>query len=116
MALIQLGESKRGIKQWAVKHWLTYAEVCTLMKRELRCLQDEDLSLTLGQLVESKRGIVTVATEAFALAGMMPFIYVEICTVIEYGPRRWFNIWNLMDLATYFLQVHAVFAFHFVDV
>lgn len=63
--------------------------------------------MTLAQLVETKRGIVTVATEAFALAGMMPFIYIEICTVLEYGPRRWFNIWNLMDLATYFLQVHA---------
>jgi len=25
--------------------------------------------------------------------------------VLEYGPKRWLSIWNLMDLATYFLQV-----------
>ena len=67
--------------------------------------QDEDLSLSLGELVETKRGIVTVTTEALALTGMMPFIYIEVCTVIEYGPQRWLSIWNLMDLATYFLQV-----------
>ena len=72
-------------------------------------VQDEDLSLTLGELVETKRGIITVATEASALAGMLPFIYIEICTVIEYGPSRWLSIWNLMDLATYFLQVEQSF-------
>ncbi len=68
-------------------------------------IQDEDLSLTLSQLVETKRGIITVACEALALLGMTPFIYIEICTVLEYGPKRWLSIWNLMDLATYFLQV-----------
>ncbi len=68
-------------------------------------LQDEDLSLTLPQLVETKRGVITVASEALALLGMTPFIYIEICTVLEYGPKRWLSIWNLMDLATYFLQV-----------
>ena len=68
-------------------------------------LQDEDLSLTLSQLVETKRGVITVVSEALALLGMTPFIYIEICTVLEYGPKRWLSIWNLMDLATYFLQV-----------
>ena len=68
-------------------------------------IQDEDLSMTLSQLVETKRGIITVASEALALLGMTPFIYIEICTVLEYGPKRWLSIWNLMDLATYFLQV-----------
>ena len=33
----------------------------------LVCLQDEDLCLTLDQLLQPNRGIVTVATEAFAL-------------------------------------------------
>ena len=61
--------------------------------------------MTLSQLVETKRGIITVASEALALLGMTPFIYIEICTVLEYGPKRWLSIWNLMDLATYFLQV-----------
>ena len=58
--------------------------------------------------MSTRRGIVTVAMEATALLGMSPFLYIEACTVIEYGPRRWLSIWNLMDLATYFLQVHAV--------
>ena len=56
----------------------------------------------------TKRGIVTVTMEVFALLGMSPFLYIETCTVIEYGPKRWLSIWNLMDLATYFLQVFKV--------
>ena len=48
---------------------------------------------------------MTVAMEATALSGMAPFLYVEFCTLLEYGPKRWLSIWNLMDLATYFLQV-----------
>ena len=69
--------------------------------------QDENDSLSLRELVSTTRGIVTVAMEATALLGMSPFLYIEACTVIEYGPRRWLSIWNLMDLATYFLQVSA---------
>ncbi|DBA98675.1 hypothetical protein WJX77_002585 [Trebouxia sp. C0004] len=79
--------------------WLLAFQVFMLL------FQDEDLSLTLSQLVETKRGIITVASEALALLGMTPFIYIEICTVLEYGPKRWLSIWNLMDLATYFLQI-----------
>ncbi len=75
-------------------------------------IQDEDLSLTLSQLVETKRGIITVASEALALLGMTPFLYIEICTVLEYGPKRWLSIWNLMDLATYFLQVCNIMLSH----
>lgn len=48
-----------------------------------------------------------MAMEATALLGMAPFLYIEACTVTEYGPRRWLSVWNLMDLATYFLQVHV---------
>lgn len=70
-------------------------------------LQDENDSLSLRELVATRRGVVTVAMEATALLGMSPFLYIEACTVIEYGPRRWLSIWNLMDLATYFLQVHV---------
>ena len=72
--------------------------------------------MTLAQLVETKRGIITVASEALALLGMTPFIYIEICTVLEYGPKRWLSIWNLMDLATYFLQVchFIMYYMHFV--
>ncbi|DBA86726.1 TPA: hypothetical protein ACH3X2_005431 [Trebouxia sp. C0005] len=79
--------------------WLLAFQVFMLL------FQDEDLSMTLSQLVETKRGIITVASEALALLGMTPFSYIEICTVLEYGPKRWLSIWNLMDLATYFLQI-----------
>lgn len=75
-----------------------------LMKTCPWAIQDEDLSLSLSQLVQTKRGIVTVAMEGLSLLGMTPFIYIEYCTVMEYGPKRWLSIWNLMDLATYFLQ------------
>lgn len=67
--------------------------------------KDENDSLSLQELVATKRGIITVAVEVCALLGMSPFLYIEACTVIEYGARRWLSIWNLMDLATYFLQV-----------
>ena len=63
------------------------------------------MSLSLSELVQTRRGIVTVAMEATALSGMAPFLYVEFCTLLEYGPKRWLSIWNLMDLTTYFLQV-----------
>lgn len=79
--------------------WLLAFQVFMLL------FQDEDLSLSLSQLVQTKRGIVTVAMEGLSLLGMTPFIYIEYCTVMEYGPKRWLSIWNLMDLATYFLQV-----------
>ena len=68
-------------------------------------MQDEDLSLSLSKLVETRRGVVTVATEVLALLGMTPFVYIELRTVVEYGPKRWLSLWNLMDLSTYFLQV-----------
>ena len=56
----------------------------------------------------TRRGIITVVMEVTALLGMAPFLYIEACTVVEYGPKRWLSIWNLMDLATYFLQVRNV--------
>ncbi|KAL3131635.1 hypothetical protein ABBQ38_007932 [Trebouxia sp. C0009 RCD-2024] len=79
--------------------WLLSFQVFMLL------FQDENDSLSLRELVATKRGIITVAVEVSALLGMSPFLYIEACTVIEYGPRRWLSIWNLMDLATYFLQV-----------
>ena len=74
--------------------------------------------------------------DVFALAGMLPFIYIEAVTFVEYGPTRWvalrsnslrtkwvcmpgssqgplapccrwLNIWNAMDLIAYVLQASS---------
>ena len=68
-------------------------------------VQDEDLSLSLSQLVQHHRGAGIIASEVVSLLAMAPFVYIEVCTVIEFGPKRWLNVWNLIDLITYILQV-----------
>ena len=67
-------------------------------------LQDEDLDASLPELIHTPSGAATVACDMLALLGMMPFLYIEACTIVEYGLRRWFNVWNLLDCSTYFLQ------------
>jgi hypothetical protein len=32
-----------------------------------------------------------VAAEGLALLGMLPFLYIEVCSIIEYGPLEWIN-------------------------
>ena len=56
-------------------------------------MQDEDDSLSLGQLVESPHGIATVIFEVISTLGMLPFIYIEVCSLIEYGPWGWLDFW-----------------------
>lgn len=68
-------------------------------------LQDEDLSLPLSELVRHSRGAGIIASEVVALLAMAPFVYIEVCTVIEFGSKRWLNVWNLIDLITYIVQV-----------
>lgn len=68
-------------------------------------VQDEDLSLSLSELVQHRRGAGIIASEVVSLLAMAPFVYIEACTVIEFGPKRWLNVWNLIDLITYILQV-----------
>ena len=36
---------------------------------------------------------------------MAPFVYLEACTVLAFGPSRWLGVWNLLDVITYMLQV-----------
>ena len=43
-----------------------------------------------------------MVTEGVALVGMMPFVYIEICTVLEYSPLLW-----LTRCALGMLAVHA---------
>jgi hypothetical protein len=55
------------------------------------CAQDEDTNLSLAQLLQGPYGIATVGVEALALVGMAPFLYIELCSFIEYGPLEWIN-------------------------
>jgi hypothetical protein len=42
------------------------------------------------------------------MLNMLPFIVIEGATVAAYGVRGWASVWNLLDVATYALQVSAV--------
>jgi hypothetical protein len=67
--------------------------------------QDEDLKLTLPQLLDTPTGVLTVVLDGLALLGMLPFIWIELCTITSYGLWQWATIWNLMDVSAYALQV-----------
>lgn len=56
-------------------------------------LQDEDTSLSLGELVREPHGIAAVAFEIVSTLGMLPFLYIEGCTMVEYGIVGWFDFW-----------------------
>lgn len=71
-------------------------------------LQEEDLSKNLVELLESPYGFAILASEAIALLAMAPFVYLEVCTVIEFGPSRWLSTWNLINMITYILQVFSL--------
>jgi hypothetical protein len=71
-------------------------------------MQEEDLSKSLLELLESPYGFAILASEAVALLAMAPFVYLEVCTVIEFGPSRWLSTWNLINMITYILQVFAL--------
>lgn len=73
--------------------------------------QDENLSLTLGQLMATRRGAATVAAELVALLAMTPFLVLEYGTLCAYGVSGWFSVWNGLDLITYTIQI-SVSAMH----
>ena len=74
------------------------------------CAQDEDTSLPLRKLLSAHpvREAFTIALLIISTIGMLPFLYIEGCTLAEYGPSLWLNAWNVMDIATYAAQVSAV--------
>lgn len=58
------------------------------------CGQDEDTSLSLGQLLQTRSGAAAVVFEILAVLGMAPFVYIEFCSVLEYGITEWaFSFW-----------------------
>jgi hypothetical protein len=69
--------------------------------------QDEDTSLTLPQLLQDPWGVVTVVSELVCLVTMVPFLAIEGRTMTAYGLLGWLNVYNMLDIATYVLQVGA---------
>lgn len=67
--------------------------------------QDEDLELSLGKLLQTRRGVATVVSEFIAVAAMTPFLMLEQGTFRAYGWRGWLNVWNGIDILTYGLQI-----------
>mmetsp|Transcript_1853 Transcript_1853/g.5429 ORF Transcript_1853/g.5429 Transcript_1853/m.5429 type:complete len:488 (+) Transcript_1853:199-1662(+) len=67
--------------------------------------QDENLDLSLRQLAHTTSGICTIVAAIVALIGMAPFLYIEFCTITEYGAKRWLSVWNVLDVLTYVLQI-----------
>ena len=58
------------------------------------------MSASLKQLVSSPSGIATVVVECISFAAMLPFIYIEIRSIQEYG-SDWLNSWNVLDVIAY---------------
>ena len=74
--------------------------------KECACLQDEDTDLSLKGLLQDNlpRAIATIVLLVASTVGMLPFLYIETCTLVEYGPWLWLNAWNVMDVLAYVFQ------------
>ncbi|CAL8463282.1 g2816 [Coccomyxa elongata] len=66
--------------------------------------QDEDASASLADVAATVRGQATIALEIIALAAMLPFLYIEAATIVEYG-KSWLVTQNIIDALTYINQV-----------
>ncbi len=66
--------------------------------------QDEDATASLADVAATVRGQATIALEIIALAAMLPFIYIEAATIVEYG-KSWIVTQNIIDALTYINQV-----------
>lgn len=66
-------------------------------------MQDEDLNLDLSQVLSTARGLTMAVSLAVCGVAMLPFIYIEVCTIHDYG-WQWFQRWNVIDGLTYIFQ------------
>ncbi|KAL4438682.1 hypothetical protein ABPG77_006286 [Micractinium sp. CCAP 211/92] len=70
--------------------------------------QDEDTKMSLRQILATPRGRATVACDILSLIGMAPFLVIEVSTILAYGAWGWATIWNVVDVATYSIQIAIV--------
>ncbi|KAK9839401.1 hypothetical protein WJX81_000001 [Elliptochloris bilobata] len=72
-----------------------------------KLFQDEDESLSLRELLDTKSGRWTVALEVVATVFMLPFMYIEYHTFSDFG-WGWLNTENIIDALTYSNQAAIV--------
>nr|BAK18929.1 transient receptor potential channel [Chlamydomonas reinhardtii] len=56
----------------------------------------------LAALLRSPRGVAQIITSTAAVASMLPFAYMEVCTMMVQG-LAWVSIFNLADVVSYSL-------------
>ncbi|KAG2492014.1 hypothetical protein HYH03_009743 [Edaphochlamys debaryana] len=56
----------------------------------------------LGRMVSSPRGVGQLLTSCVAFASMLPFAYMEVCTMAVQG-LAWVTLWNLADVVSYLI-------------
>ncbi|PNH09915.1 hypothetical protein TSOC_003389 [Tetrabaena socialis] len=64
-----------------------------------------DAAVTDRELLSSWQGRAAVTFEAVALLAMAPFAAGELCVLSAYGLRGWLTAWNMLDCATYGMQI-----------
>ena len=62
--------------------------------------------MSLSEVAHTPRGIATIVLECVSYAAMMPFLYMEYRTIVEYWDD-WLNAWNAIDVLVYSLQVRS---------
>ncbi|KAI8473618.1 MAG: hypothetical protein J3K34DRAFT_518899 [Monoraphidium minutum] len=92
--------------------WLLAFTAFTLL------FQQEDWSLGFWATIRNPYGLGATVCSALCVAAMLPFLYMETCTVIAYSAGWAASPWNILDMLSYILQV-AISALHsqrgFVD-
>lgn len=57
------------------------------------------------ELFHGRVGICKFVLDVLMLVGMAPFFFMEVDTITTYGVRRWFSVYNLLDVVAYSLQI-----------
>mmetsp|Transcript_7673 Transcript_7673/g.13270 ORF Transcript_7673/g.13270 Transcript_7673/m.13270 type:complete len:516 (+) Transcript_7673:114-1661(+) len=84
--------------------WLSFYIAFTLL------FEEETATEPLPVIASTTRGMATLACSAAALLSMLPFMWMEACTLSAYHLKGWVNFWNLLDIASYLLQGVITFA------
>ena len=96
----------RRLLLWQLGFFLVW---CAAFYTFTATFQDEDVSLSIFQLLQTPRGWITVACDVVSVVAMAPFLVLEFGTLSAYGFLGWLNVWNILDVATYTTQFSVVF-------
>lgn len=71
-------------------------------------VQDEDCERSYSDIWNgSSTGKIKILLNLLSMLFMSPFVLIELNTMLDYG-FNWFSMWNLLDIATYSIQVITV--------